>query len=268
MFPLRDENPVRRPPIVTWVIIGLCLAAYFAWQPSPLQLSDSDQDDIIFSLENAAIPCEVVEGRPLDDNEVIATFNQGLTSACGIDRGRSAPFAPDKSVHLAVVVSMFLHGSVLHIAFNLLFLWVFGNNVEDAFGKVGYVLFYLVGGIVATLTHVAVDVDSTVPLVGASGAIAAVMGAYAVLYPGARVWTLVILFIVRLPAVVLLGFWFVLQFFTDPNEGVAWMAHVGGFAFGVLVGLMLRGFGDRARPPTVPYPDPWRDDYRRFGGRY
>ena len=247
MLPLRDENPVRRPPIVTWLIIGLCLAAYFAWQPSPF--GDS-QEDVIFSLEHAAIPCEVVEGRPLDDNEVIATFNQGLSSACGIDRGRSAPFAPDKDVYLSVIVSMFLHGSLWHIAGNLLFLWVFGNNVEDAFGKVGYALFYVVGGIVATMTHVVLDVDSTVPVVGASGAIAAVMGAYAVLYPRARVWTLVFFFVVNLPAIVLLGFWFVLQFFTDPNEGVAWAAHVGGFVFGVLVALAYRSI--RQVPRAVP----------------
>jgi len=247
LLPLRDENPVRRPPIVTWLIIGLCLAAYFAWQPSPF--GDS-QEDVIFSLEHAAIPCEVVEGRPLDDNEVIATFNQGLSSACGIDRGRSAPFAPDKDVYLSVIVSMFLHGSLWHIAGNLLFLWVFGNNVEDAFGKVGYALFYVVGGIVATMTHVVLDVDSTVPVVGASGAIAAVMGAYAVLYPRARVWTLVFFFVVNLPAIVLLGFWFVLQFFTDPNEGVAWAAHVGGFVFGVLVALAYRSI--RQVPRAVP----------------
>jgi membrane associated rhomboid family serine protease len=247
VLPLRDENPVRHPPIVTWLIIGLCLVAYFAWQPGPF---GDTQEDVVFSLENAAIPCEVVEGRPLDDNEVIATFNQGLTSACGIDRGRSAPFAPDKNVYLAVVVSMFLHGSLLHIAGNLLFLWVFGNNVEDAFGKFGFAVFYLVGGIVATMTHVVIDVDSTVPIVGASGAIAAVMGAYAVLYPGARVWTLVFFFVVNLPAVVLLGFWFVLQFFTDPNEGVAWAAHVGGFVFGVLVALAYRSM--RQVPRAVP----------------
>ena len=247
MLPLRDENPVRRPAVVTWLIIGLCLAAYFAWQPSPF---GDTQDDVIFTLENAAIPCEVVEGRPLDDNEVIATFNQGLTSACGIDRGRSAPFAPDKNVYLSVIVSMFLHGSLVHIGGNLLFLWVFGNNVEDAFGRVGYALFYLVGGIVATMTHVLVDVDSTVPLVGASGAIAAVMGAYAVLYPRARVWTLVFFFVISVPAIVLLGFWFVLQFFTDPNEGVAWAAHVGGFVFGVLVALAYRSI--RQVPRVVP----------------
>jgi membrane associated rhomboid family serine protease len=247
MLPLRDENPVRRPAVVTWLIIGLCLAAYFAWQPSPF---GDTQDDVIFTLENAAIPCEVVEGRPLDDNEVIATFNQGLTSACGIDRGRSAPFAPDKNVYLSVIVSMFLHGSLLHIGGNLLFLWVFGNNVEDAFGRVAYALFYLVGGIVATMTHVLVDVDSTVPLVGASGAIAAVMGAYAVLYPRARVWTLVFFFVISVPAIVLLGFWFVLQFFTDPNESVAWTAHVGGFVFGVLVALVYRSI--RQVPRVVP----------------
>ena len=255
MLPLRDENPVRRAPVLTWVIIGLCIAAYFVWQPSPL--GDTDED-VIFTLDHAAIPCEVVEGRPLDQNEVIATFNQGLTNACNIDQDRSAPFAPDKNVWLAVIVSMFLHGSLLHIGGNMLFLWVFGNNVEDAFGRVGFALFYLVGGIVATATHILLDVDSTVPVVGASGAIAAVMGAYAVLYPGAKVRTLVFvlfIFVLDLPAVVLLGFWFALQFFTDPNEGVAWAAHVGGFVFGVLVALAYRSIRQvpRAAPAVRRY---------------
>ena len=110
----------------------------------------------------------------------------GDDEACGIDGGQSPAYDPDKNVYLAVVTSMFLHGGLLHIGGNLLFLWVFGNNVEEAFGKVGYALFYLAGGVVATLAHVVLNLDSTVALVGASGAIAAVMGAYFVLFPTAR----------------------------------------------------------------------------------
>src|SRR5215475_3190397 len=193
MLPIRDENPVSAAPVLTWLISAACLVVYFVWQPSPLS---DDTDDAVFSIKHAAIPCEVVQGRPLDRVEVDATFNQGNADACGVDHGQSPPAVPDKNVWLAVIVSMFLHGSLLHIGGNLLFLWVFGNNVEDVFGKVGFALFYLVGGIVATLTHVLVDVSSTVPMIGASGAIAAVMGAYAVLFPGAKVRTLIfVLFI-------------------------------------------------------------------------
>jgi membrane associated rhomboid family serine protease len=248
MFPLRDENPVDRLPILTWLIIGACIVAYFFWQPSPL---GDDAEDTEFLFRQAAIPCEVVQNRPLDGAEVQATLQGGDQSACDIDEGRSAAAVPDKEPWVSVVVSMFLHGSILHIAGNLLFLWVFGNNVEDVFGKVGFTVFYLVGGGVATLAHVYSDVDSTVPLVGASGAIAAVMGAYAVLFPGARVKTLLFFLfflVIDLPALLLLVAWFVLQFFTDPNAGVAWTAHVGGFVFGALVALVYRAVRGAPRP--------------------
>jgi membrane associated rhomboid family serine protease len=217
VFPLSDDNPVRRAPIVTWVIIAACLAAFFLWQPSPLS---DDVEDVEFNLAHAAIPCEVVEHRPLTEAEAIATFNQGDDDACGIDDGQTPPVDPGKNVWLAVVTSMFLHGGLLHIGGNLLFLWVFGNNVEDRLGKVGFALFYLVGGVVAALAHIAVGPDSTVPVVGASGAIAAVMGAYLIWYPNARVRTaifMIFITVVSVPAKWVLGFWFVLQFFTDPN---------------------------------------------------
>ncbi|MGH9230724.1 MAG: rhomboid family intramembrane serine protease [Acidimicrobiales bacterium] len=265
MLPIGDDNPVSRRPIVTWLIIAACLVAYFFWQPTPFS---ETVDDIRFDLQYAAIPCELLEGRPLTRAEVQVTFNLGDDNACGIDRGQTPPFDPGKNVWLAVVTSMFLHGSLLHIGGNLLFLWIFGNNVEDRLGRLGFAAFYLAGGVIATLAHVAVSRDSTVPSIGASGAIAAVMGAYLVWFPNARVRTLVIILLVNVPAKVVLVVWFVLQFFTDPNERVAWVAHVGGFVFGVLVALMLRRFGDRARPRPVRHPDPWSDDFRRFGGRY
>jgi membrane associated rhomboid family serine protease len=138
----------------------------------------------------------------------------------------------------------------------MLFLWVFGNNIEDRMGPFFFLMFYLVGGLVATGAHIAVQPSSTVPLVGASGAIAAVMGAYLVLFPNVRIRSLIIPFVVVLfrdiPAKWLLGFWFVLQFFTNPAEGVAWVAHVGGFLFGALVAYLLR---DRLRPlPAAALP--------------
>jgi membrane associated rhomboid family serine protease len=284
MLPLHDDNPVRRPAVVTWLIIGACLVIYFLWQPSPFD-QEADEggipgisDDTEFSVEHAAIPCELVEGRPLDDAEMVATFGLNEPEACNVDAAavpevadpRAQPFlamvSPDKNVYLAVLTSMFLHGSLLHIGGNLLFLWIFGNNIEDVMGKIGYVVFYLVGGVVATLTHVVLQPDSTVPLVGASGAIAAVMGAYLVLFPRARVRTLIfalLIFFVELPAMVVLGVWFVLQFFTDPNEGVAWAAHVGGFVFGVAVGLVVRLL--RNPPQAVGPTGPWSQDRGPYG---
>jgi membrane associated rhomboid family serine protease len=259
MLPFYDDNPVRSRPILTWAIIAACIAAFFLWQPGPFE---DNAEDTLFYLENAAIPCELVEGRPLDAAELQATYGAGDTEACDVDQGASPQEFPDKNVWLSALTSMFLHGSLLHIGGNLLFLWVFGNNVEDVFGKIGFALFYAVGGVVATLAHVALNVDSTVPVVGASGAIAAVMGAYLVLFPQAKVRTAIIFLlvvVVNIRAFWVLGFWFVLQFFTNPDEGVAWAAHVGGFVFGVLVALVVRMF----RQPQVPSPS-W--SYPRYGG--
>ena len=157
---------------------------------------------------------------------------------------------------------MFLHGNLLHIGGNMLFLWVFGNNIEDRMGIVPYGVFYLLSGVVATLAHVAVQPDSTVPLIGASGAVAGVMGAYLVLFPRVRIRTvfLFILILIRdVPAMWLLLAWFVLQFFpfvTGNDSGVAYMAHVGGFVFGAAVAFLFRG---RLRPaPPPPSPPVWR----------
>jgi membrane associated rhomboid family serine protease len=162
---------------------------------------------------------------------------------------------------------MFLHGGWLHILGNMLFLWIFGNNVEDRMGRIPFLLFYLVGGITAALTQVLIDPSSKVPLVGASGAIAAALGAYIVLFPGARILSLVFLGffyqLLEVPALVILGFWFVLQLISGAaalgpetaQGGVAFFAHIGGFILGVLVGLLLRVVGAgtvRGRPWSVP----------------
>ena len=257
MLPLRDDNPVRRPPVVTWVNVGLCVAVYMFWQPTPFGENATDHaEDTEFNVRHAAIPCEVTQGRPLTVDELSATFPQGDDAACGAGSPSSPEFDPGKNVYLAVLVSMFLHGSLIHLGGNL--------------------LFYLSGGVIAALAHVAVRPDSTVPVVGASGAIAAVMGAYLVWFPNVRVRTLIIFYFVTLfdiRAKWILGFWFVLQFFTSPNSGVAWVAHVGGFAFGVVVGLaaLALGIGDGDSParPAGSYPPGWPPgDDRRFGGRY
>jgi membrane associated rhomboid family serine protease len=142
-------------------------------------------------------------------------------------------------VFLALFTSMFLHGGTAHLLFNMWFLWIFGNNVEETFGHVGYLLLYLIGGLAATAAYVILNPEATVPLVGASGAIAVAMGAYAVLFPGHRVLSLVGWLLLPVPAALFLAVWFVAQFGLG-GSGVAWEAHAGGFAFGAAVSLLLR----------------------------
>ena len=263
MLPLKDENPTRHKPIATLALIVACAAIYLFWQPTPTADTASD---LGFNFERAAVPCEVVEGRPLTIDELRATTQLRLSDACGIGAPDSPPGFPDKSVWLSVLVSMFLHGSLLHLGGNLLFLWIFGNNIEDHLGIARFVAFYVVGGIVATLAHVVLNLDSTVPMIGASGAIAAVMGAYLVWFPDAPIRTLVMfvfITVIRVRARWVLGFWFVLQFLTSPNSGVAWAAHVGGFVFGAAVGLAVRaipGFRDVMWRRAFRQPDRRRWD--------
>ncbi|MFN0089365.1 MAG: rhomboid family intramembrane serine protease [Acidimicrobiales bacterium] len=282
MIPLRDENPTRRPAALTIVVIAACLVIYFGLQrtagPQVVQTEAGPvrvPAEFGFTLEMAAVPCEVTTGQPLSLGEVQRTFNQGDDRACTSD-DRTPELYPDKRVRLAVLVSMFLHGSVLHVASNMLFLWVFGNNIEDRLGHVFYALFYLAGGVAASLAHIAVQPDSTVPVVGASGAIAAVMGAYLVWFPRAPVLTFAPpFFLFHLKARWFLGIWFVIQFFTNPNSGVAWVAHVGGFVFGALVALAVRLAGGGPAARINPGAAGWDSTGgvadgpldRRFGGR-
>jgi membrane associated rhomboid family serine protease len=140
---------------------------------------------------------------------------------------------------------MFLHSGLLHIAGNMLFLWIFGDNVEDYFGHFPYLLFYLFCGVGSGLTHIIVNFHSSLPALGASGAISAVMGAYIILFPRARVLTLVVVFFLPIPAFIILGYWFLLQFVAGVSSvggaatgGVAWWAHIGGFLIGMLVTLL------------------------------
>ncbi len=257
MLPLKDVNPTRRTPLVTLALIVACVVAWVFWQQEPAR---SAQDDLVFNLEYAAIPCELRQGTPLSIDEIQATFGSlgGDPDACGVERPDAEEVFPDKSVWLAAVASMFFHGGLMHIGGNMLYLWIFGNNIEDHLGHVRYLLFYLVGGIVATATHVALQPDSTIPVVGASGAVAAVMGAYLVWFPRAPVRTVLFLgfpIVATVQAKWLLGFWFVLQFFTSPNSGVAWAAHVGGFAFGAVVGIGVRTMGGLQRAV-------WTKDHR------
>ena len=256
MIPLRDENPTTRPPLLTVLLIAACVMVFFFVQPSGRTsiLGNEAESDTAFTVEHAAIPCEVVQGRPLRIDELRRTFIGNDGDACDSSDHSRAGF-PHKQVYVALLVSMFMHAGLLHIGGNMLFFWVFGNNIEDRMGPIAFLAFYLVGGLVATAGHIAVDPNSTVPVVGASGAIAAVMGAYLVLYPRARVHTLILLGFIPLfrplAAWLLLGFWFISQFGIQANSGVAWVAHVTGFAFGALVGLVLRAIGPRRAPAAA-----------------
>jgi membrane associated rhomboid family serine protease len=244
IIPLRDDNPTVRFPVVTVALIAVNCFIYFFVQPH------GGASETRFTYEHAAIPCEVRQQEPLSIGEL-------QDDEC---RSFAGPLAtevfPDKNVWFSVVASMFLHGTLLHLAGNMLFLWIFGNNVEDRLGYVGFLAFYLVVGVIATGAHILSDSNSTVPVIGASGAIAGIMGAYLVLWPRARILTwvpLLFFLVIYLPAGLVLALWFGLQFFTNPNEGVAWVAHVGGFAAGVVLALALRPF---LRPPAARAPSP------------
>ena len=243
MLPLKDYNPTTRRAWITLGIIAINVFVYFLVQPHGQGNVDPQAEAITeakFTYAHAAIPCEVVHDRPLTVNEIEDTVNNNDVNACDAHLPPSPEAFPHKNVFLAVLYSMFLHGSLLHIGGNMLFLWIFGNNVEDRMGWIGYPIFYVVAGVVAAATQFAVTPSSTIPIIGASGAIAGVMGAYLVLFPRAQILGLIFIIPVRIQAFWFLGFWFVLQFFTSPSSGVAWVAHVGGFIFGALVAFPLR----------------------------
>ncbi|MGH8993755.1 MAG: rhomboid family intramembrane serine protease [Acidimicrobiia bacterium] len=259
VIPLRDDNPAHSRPVVTLGLIIVCVVVYFALQPQDQRGSEE------FLYEYAAIPCEVVHGEALSE-QLVAECESTRVLAGQLD---DEPVFPRKSPYMAIIFSMFFHGSLLHLGGNMLFLWIFGNNVEDRLGKGLYFIFYIVAGLAAAAAHIATEPNSIIPVVGASGAIAGVMGAYLVFFPRARILTIVPLFIfiqfVHLPAYVVLGAWFLLQFFTNVDSGVAFMAHIGGFVAGAGIALALRPFlGSRVRrPPLDPgsgggFPNPYR----------
>jgi len=225
LFPIRDVNPTRITPYVTVGLIAINVLVFFFWQPQ----ADDTAASTDFLYEHAAVACELTTGEPISADEV-------RQDVC-VDGGE--PVFPDKNVWIAAFVSMFLHGGLFHLLGNMWFLWIFGNNVEEAYGTLGYLALYTIAGLAATFAFVFVNPDATVPLVGASGAIAGVLGAYAVLFPRHRVLSLVFVFFVPVPALFFLGVWFVMQFAIS-DVTTAWEAHVAGFVIGVLVTLPLR----------------------------
>lgn len=244
VVPLFDLNKPRRVPYVTLLLIAVNLFVFAVIQPH------GGEDQTRFELEHAVVPCEVMQGAPVKTVMVSPTE---IAPTCATDNPSAQPLYPDKNVWLAVVVSLFLHASWLHVLGNCWFLWVFGNNVEDRFGPIPYLLLYLASGIVGTMAHVFANTGSTVAVVGASGAIAGVMGAYLVLFPRALVFTwlafLLIVF-VPIPAFVVLLLWFCWQIIAD-TSGVAWMSHVGGFAFGALIAWLFRARLGPSGPPPL-----------------
>jgi membrane associated rhomboid family serine protease len=219
LIPLKDDIPTRRLPVITIALIAINVIVYFLFEHGGLGLGDFGNHRV---FDYGAIPKEIS------------------------DPGVQVGGGDQPSAWITIFSSMFLHGSLLHLGGNMLFLWIFGNNIEDSMGRVTFVLFYLLGGLAALGLQVLTDPGSTVPTVGASGAIAGVLGAYARLYPRARVVTLVFIVIiftvVTLPAVLVLGLWFLLQLlpaFSSPGDvagggGVAYFAHIGGFVFGLV----------------------------------
>jgi membrane associated rhomboid family serine protease len=231
LIPLKDDIPTRRVPIVTIALIAINVIVYFVFEQGLWGLGDTGNQRVV---EYGAIPIEFT-----DPGTDCVSDQTGTRIACGAGLPSSnAPF------WLTAITSMFLHGSLLHLGGNMLFLWIFGNNIEDSMNRLVFVLFYVLGGLAALGLQIVTDTNSAVPTVGASGAIAGVLGAYARLYPRARVVTLVFIVIiftvVTLPAVLVLGLWFLLQLlpaFGDPTGaggGVAYFAHIGGFVFGLL----------------------------------
>jgi membrane associated rhomboid family serine protease len=229
MIPLHDDNPTRRRPYVTWAIIAICVAV-FLWQ-----LGLPPRAEAAFAYGFGFIPALWFEGKEL--SPALAVVPMPLT----------------------IVTSMFLHGGFMHLAGNMLYLWIFGNNVEDAMGHPRFIAFYLIGGAVAVFAHAFSEPGSEVPMIGASGAISAVLGGYLLLHPKARVLVLIPLgfffWTMRLPAMLVLAFWFGMQFLqvlSGGGQGVAWWAHIGGFVAGMAMLPLFKERGvplfDRARP--------------------
>lgn len=257
VIPIHDRNPTRRTPWVTWLLIAVNVVV-FLLEPTARVAPVVGQTTVAqfcrqeaFFREYGAIPEELTSNEQLP-----YTAGRAVTTAQGTGCLRVTP-SYDKTPVLSVLFAMFLHGGWLHLFGNMLFLLIFGNNVEDRMGRLRFLVFYLVSGYIATYGFAFANAGSTTTLVGASGAIAGVLGAYFVLYPRARVIALLpFLFFIPfpLPAWLVLGSWFVLQYLYAQGVAVssagevAFLAHVFGFLFGLVVALPLRG--GRGGPPT------------------
>ena len=238
MFPLKDNIPTDRLPVVTLslIVANVLLYLFFQEAASSGFLNSPDECNV---LEYGAIPKEFTDPGA-----------QVAASQCG---------RPEAPTALTAFSSMFMHGGLLHLGGNMLFLWIFGNNVEDSMGRAKFLAFYLLAGLAALAAQIAIDPDAAVPTIGASGAVAGVLGGYLLLFPRARVVTVIFLIffftIVEIPALLILGFWFLQQVLfgyfdladpTGEGGGVAYFAHIGGFVFGMIA---IKLFASRRRRP-------------------
>lgn len=256
LFPFRDDVPARRVPIVTYLIIVVNVVTLIWLSRQPLIVQN------VIAYEHGFIPLRV------------AQINVPQAIPVRIDVPPRPGFPPQvvqvilsperADIYLSFITAMFLHGGWLHMIGNMWFLWIFGDNVEDRLGHFGFLMLYLVGGILASLCHWYMQPDSSVPVIGASGAVAAVLGAYVITWPFARVHSLLFLVIfftvIELPALVVLGVWFLEQLWAArmvqnklAAANVAWWAHVGGFIAGMVLMQML-SFGMPDEPPREEYP--------------
>lgn len=227
MIPIRDEIKTKRIPFVNYTLIAINIIVFLIMVLNPAKI-----DSIV--MGNALIPTDVTQGFKIS---VLKNF----------------------------ITAMFMHAGWMHLICNMLYLWIFGDNIEDRLGHVGYLLFYLAAGIFASGLHIFFNPTSNVPSLGASGAIAGVLGAYLIFYPQSKVYTFIpfgyFMRLRPLPAIVVLGLWFVMQIFSGVGSmmaqgrggGVAYWAHIGGFVFGLLIGFL---FNKRIKEP-VPAPPHW-----------
>lgn len=236
MIPLKDDNPTSTTPIITYTIIAVCFFVFI------LQISSSSYNDGQLFYSYGLIPSVLTGKAELPDH--LAAIPSELT----------------------LFTSMFMHGGFMHLIGNMLYMWIFADNIEDELGRVKFIIFYILSGIAAALTQVFMDTDSTIPMIGASGAIGGVLGAYIVNHPRAKVLVLIPLGffsqIVKIPALFVLGFWFVLQFISSSlssssGGGVAYGAHIGGFIFGAVAILFFNKLSVKTRINKTTIRNPW-----------
>ncbi len=247
MIPYKDDNPSEKFPIVTVILIAINVAVFLFWKLQPAAV----YQQAIFQL--GMVPYEVWKGVNLPFS-VYLEFLRNL--GMELPPGSAQPLVPQFSPYFTIFTSMFMHSGWMHIAGNMLFLWIFGNNVEDYLGHIKYLLLYLCWGLVAAGAHLLANPGSMIPTVGASGAISGVLGAYLILFPWARIHVLVPLFFyfftTTLPAWFMLLFWFFFQLIAavpaSGGAGVAYWAHIGGFAAGAAYMLLFK-----RKPVPRPY---------------
>ena len=232
LFPIKDYNPTRKPAIITILFIIANIIIFFFQSfsvPSEIATRFNNKiDPLRYNISRfALIPKEITHLKKYD-----------LPIARNI-YGKVYSVKRETPILLTLLTSMFMHGSFMHLFGNMIFLWIFGNNIEDYLGIVKFILFYLIVGVLAGLTHIVFNWNSTIPVIGASGAVSGIMGAYLVLYPRAKVKTLVFILIfitfLDIPAFIFLIIWFIFQFTYSSGDGVAFLAHIGGFIAGLVL---------------------------------